>query len=123
MNRRDADPELRRQLGAAGADKDVSAVCSLQFDPAQPPGPAETQRQVRALMRRVEEQTGEQPSEYAIFDNLGAFALLAPAGFINQLLVQPEIATATANYHQEDLRIEPVQRHAAGGASRGRRPR
>jgi len=58
-------------------------------------------------MRRVEEQTGEQPGEYTVFDNLGAFALTAPAEFVDRLLVQPEIATATANYQEEDVFIAP----------------
>ena len=123
MNRRDIDPELRRQLRAARADQDVSVAISFRPDPAKPLEPEETKQRVTTLLRRVEQQTGEQPSSYTIFENLGAFALAAPPGFIDRLIVQPEIATATANFQQEDLLIRPVERHPVGGARRDRPPR
>jgi hypothetical protein len=110
MKRQDVDPELRRQLKAARAGQNVSVAISLRHDSARPPEPEETKGRVTTLLRRVEEQTGEQPSAYTIFDNLGAFALAAPARFIDRLIVQPEIATATASFQQEDLLIRPVGR-------------
>jgi hypothetical protein len=121
MKRRDIDPELRRQLDAADAGQDVWVACSLRFDPARPPEPGETERQMRALMRRVEEQTGERAGESTVFENLGTFALAAPAGFIDRLLIQPEIATAMANYSKEDVFIRPVERRPVRGPGPGRR--
>jgi len=115
MKRRDADPELRRLLETADAGQGVSVICALRPGSASPPEPGETQRHVTALMRRVEEQTGERPDEYTVFDNLGAFALTAPAEFVDRLLVQPEIATATANDQEEDLLIRPVERGPEAG--------
>jgi hypothetical protein len=113
MRPRHTDPELRRQLKAARADQDVSAVFSLRFESTRSPEPEETKHQVATLLQRVEEQTGEQPSATTIFENLGAFAVAAPVGFIDRLLAQPEIATATANIQQEDLLIRPVERGPA----------
>jgi len=122
MNRSYTDPELRRQLKAAGAGQYVSVAISLQRDSDRPPEPEETKQRVTALLQRVEEQTGERPSASTIFENLGAFAVVAPVGFIDQLLAQPEIATATASFQQEDLLIQPVERGPAVRLRAGRRP-
>jgi len=120
-NRRSIDPELSRQLKAAGAGQDVSAAISLRPDSARPPEPEETRHRVTTLLQRVERETGERPSASTIFENLGSFAIAAPAGFIERLLAQPEIATATANFRQEDLLIRPVERGPAVVPRPGRR--
>src|SRR5262249_56858348 len=79
--RRYIDPELRRQIQAARGGQDVPVVSSLQIEPARPREPGETDWQVRALMRRVDDQTGERAGESNGFENLGTFALSAPVGF------------------------------------------
>jgi len=48
MNRRHADPELRRLLESADSGQRVSLVCSLRLSSASPPEPGEPQRQVMA---------------------------------------------------------------------------
>jgi hypothetical protein len=119
MKRRDTDPQLRRLIETAGVGGSVSVVCSLTRNPRRPVNPEETQQNVDALLRRVEDQTGERPVESSVFSNIGAFALSAPVPFIERLIAQPEIATATANVQQEDLLIRPIERRRAGGPRRG----
>ena len=91
MKRRHTDPELRRQLKAADASQDVSAVFCLRFDSTRPPEPEETKQRVNALLQRVEAQTGEQPSASTIFENLQRVSRSRARRwrFIDRLLIQP----------------------------------
>ena len=78
MKRRDVNPELRRQLDAADAGQDIWVAFSLRFPPSHPPEPGETERQMTALIRRIEEQTGIRAGEPTVFDNLGTFGARGP---------------------------------------------
>jgi hypothetical protein len=97
MKRSDTDPELRHLIETAAAGRKVSVVCSLRLDPRRSADPEETTQQVKALMGRVEGQTGEQPADSTVFGNLGSLALSASVAFVDRLIAQPEIATATVN--------------------------
>jgi hypothetical protein len=104
------DPELIRQLDAAGPGQEVSAVFSVRPDPGAEaaPSPEETAALVDDLVQRVQQQTGQEPGRVTVFRNLGSFAVSAPADFVRRLLEQREVVTATANVRPEDLPIRPV---------------
>ena len=98
------DPELRRQLDQASASKPgaIQAVLRLR-QPArrssQPPAREATQVVARELLARVAEEVGAAASDYDfnVFPNLGYLVLSAPAGFVERVLRQPEVVSASAN--------------------------
>ncbi|MDR7548305.1 MAG: hypothetical protein QN149_13640 [Armatimonadota bacterium] len=108
------DPELLRQLDEHAASAEpVEAVFTLKPALAtRAAGAGETERTVRELLRRVQAQVGEAPADYNVFRNLSAFAVVAPARFVRELMAQDEIATATANRQPQSMVIPP----------RGKRP-
>jgi hypothetical protein len=98
------DPELRRQLDAAAASQPapVEAVLRLRGPllRSSKPRPEPSAGDVaRDLLARVAAETGVAESEYDfnVFPNLGYCVLSAPAGFVERVLTQPEIASASAN--------------------------
>lgn len=98
------DPELRRQLDRAAASKAgaVEAVLRLRAPvrrSSQPPAQEATRDAARDLLARVAEEIGAVASDYDfnVFPNLGYLVLSAPAGFVEKLLHQPEVASASAN--------------------------
>jgi hypothetical protein len=98
------DPELRRQLDQAAVSKPgaIQAVLRLR-QPARrssrPPSGEATQVVARDLLARVAEEVGAAASDYDfnVFPNLGYLVLSAPAGFVERVLHQPEVASASAN--------------------------
>jgi hypothetical protein len=108
-HRADIDPELLRQLAAAGADQPVGAVFSLRPPPGQPvASPKAAKETVERLLDRTKEEVAGGLHRYTVFPNLGSFAVQATGPFIRRLLAQEEIATATANEQPGDLLIRPV---------------
>ena len=100
MSRVKTDPELLRQLDAAGGDADeVQAVFSLRPGGAArlSLSPEETDATVARLLERVRRETGVAPRDCNVFRHLGAFVVAASARFVRALLEQEEIASATAN--------------------------
>jgi hypothetical protein len=98
------DPELRRQLDEAAAAKPapVEAVLRLRtpvLRSSRPKGESAAGEMARELLARVAAETGVAESEYDfnVFPNLGYCVLSAPAGFVERVLSQPEIASASAN--------------------------
>src|SRR5712692_10110712 len=94
------DPALARALDSAAASNDViEVVCSLK--PLAPDdvttSPADTERLARELIDRVAAAASEQPQRWNVFRNMGSFVIAAPAGFVRELLKQPEIHSAVAN--------------------------
>jgi len=98
------DPELRRQLDQAAVSKPgaIQAVLRLR-QPARrssrPPAQEAAQDVARDLLARVAEEVGAAASDYDfnVFPNLGYLVLSAPAGFVERVLHQPEVASASAN--------------------------
>jgi hypothetical protein len=98
------DPELRRQLDQAAASKPAAVEAVLRLrEPARrssrSPAPGAAQDVARELLARVAEEMGAAASDYDfnVFPNLGYMVLSAPAGFVERVLHQPEIASASAN--------------------------
>jgi len=96
------DPELRRQLSDAAAAETEPVEAVLRLRPttrsAAPP-PAATRDLAELVVGRVAEELGAAADQYDVnvFPNLGYFVLSAPAGFVERVLAQPEVASASAN--------------------------
>lgn len=96
------DPVLRRQLdGAAAAESaPVEAVLRLRSTTRSLAPPPEATRDIAELLvTRVAEELGATAGEYDynVFPNLGYFVLSASPGFVERVLDQPEVASASAN--------------------------
>ena len=93
------DPELREQLAEAGEHDRVEAVVVLRpvAGRSEPPSPEAVERTVEELLRRVAAESGVADYEFNVFGFLDSFALAAERRFIERLLVQPEVASASAN--------------------------
>jgi hypothetical protein len=100
------DPELRRQLSRAATARTEPAApveAVLRLRPATRRGPAPSGGEARDLaavvVARVAEELGVSPGDYDVnvFENLGYFVLAAPPGFVERVLDQPEVASASAN--------------------------
>jgi hypothetical protein len=98
------DPELRRQLDQAAGSRGgpIQVVLRLR-QPARrssrPPAGEVTEVVARDLLARVAEELGSAASDYDfnVFPNLGYLVLQAPSGFVERVLRQPEVASASAN--------------------------
>jgi hypothetical protein len=97
------DPELRRQLSrAATAEAEpVEAVLRLRAATRRGPAPSGgAARDLAALVvARVAGELGVSSGDYDVnvFPNLGYFVLAAPPSFVERVLDQPEVASASAN--------------------------
>lgn len=98
------DPELRRQLDQAAASKPAAVEAVLRLrEPvrrsSRPTVPGTTQEAARDLLARVAEEVGVAASDYDfnVFPNLGYLVLSAPPSFVERVLNQPEVASASAN--------------------------
>ncbi len=98
------DPELRRQLDqAAGSTPGPIQVVLRLRQPARrssrAPAGELTELVARDLLARVAGELGAAASDYDfnVFPNLGYLVLSAPAGFVERVLRQPEVASASAN--------------------------
>ena len=91
------DPILREQLeNAVEPSKSVSAVVKLKpGDPAKATLPPEKMREItEAVLAKARELSGQTELDYFVLEALGAFNLVAPAGFLVEVLNQPEVASA-----------------------------
>jgi len=97
------DPELRRQLTLASAAEaaPVEAVLRLRstLRSSRTPAPDATRILAERVMTRVAAEVGAAAGEYDlnVFPNLGYCVLSAPPGFVERVLHQPEVASASAN--------------------------
>lgn len=104
------DPELQRQIsGSAASDEPVEAVVVLR--PEKPSevtaSPERVEKITHDVLERVEQTQGTHPQRVNVFRNLGSFVVSAPKGFVQELLRQPEVASAMANRQQESSVIAP----------------
>jgi hypothetical protein len=98
------DPELRRQLTLALASKPaaVEAVLRLRQPSRRSSRPQAKDAAgdlAQKLLARVAEEVGAAASDYDfnVFPNLGYCVLSASADFVERVLHQPEVASASAN--------------------------
>ena len=97
------DPELRRQLSDAVATAAAPVEAVLRLRPtmrsAVAPPPGASRDLADLVVGRVAEELGATADQYDlnVFPNLGYFVLSAPAGFVERVLAQPEVASASAN--------------------------
>jgi hypothetical protein len=99
------DPELLRQLDAAGAaGSPVEAVIALrpQGTDAAVLTPEQTERLSRQVLDRVERSTGGGARAVNVFQHLGSFLVVAEPAFLVELLAQPEVRSAVANRQPDD---------------------
>jgi len=94
------DPELKRQMEAAAAGvSPVQAV--IYLNPGSKTRSAlpveETEPAAKKLLDKVAAAVGEQPSASKVFRNLGSLVVEASPRFLEELLKQPEVASAVAN--------------------------
>ncbi|MEQ1633988.1 MAG: hypothetical protein ABL997_16535 [Planctomycetota bacterium] len=106
-NQKRKDPELTRQLEAATlARRSMQAVFFLRSMPTRArtavPVPEETRETVRALIERVERETGEHVEDFNVFPSLASFVLKASPRVVEFVFEQEEIASATANQRSTD---------------------
>jgi hypothetical protein len=108
------DPVLRRQLesAAAGADQTVEAVLRLRLPAlrsARPKHALPVREVAERLFERVARELGVGASAYDwnVFPNLGYSVLKAKVPFVECVLKQPEVASASAN--RTDEPGEPAQ--------------
>jgi hypothetical protein len=101
------DPELRRQLtlAATSSRAPVEAVLRLRstLRSTRPPEPQATRDLAQQVIARVAQELGADAGEYDfnVFPNLGCFVVSAPPGFVERVLVQPEVVSASANRRRE----------------------
>jgi hypothetical protein len=97
------DPELRRQLSGSAAAEETLVEAILRLRPptrsAQVPPPETTRDLAERVVLRVAGELGVPADAYDfnVFPNLGYFVLSASPGFVERVLDQPEVASASAN--------------------------
>ena len=97
------DPELRRQLSRAGTVRSGPVEVVMRLRPAvrssAAPSPEATRDLAALIVGRVAEELGTARDAYDfnVFPNLGYFVLSASPGFVERVLDQPEVASASAN--------------------------
>jgi hypothetical protein len=97
------DPELRRQLSGSVAAEETLVEAILRLRPttrsSQVPPPEATRDLVERVVARVAGELGVPVDAYDfnVFPNLGYFVLSASPGFVERVVDQPEVASASAN--------------------------
>lgn len=94
------DPALRDRLATAGGGERVEAVLVLR--PGQGSGdttaePEQVEQLVAGVLGRIAAETGSEDYEFNVFGFLESFAVAAEPSFLERLLSQPEIESATTN--------------------------
>lgn len=99
------DAILRDQLeNAVESSKSVAAVVKLRpSDPSHATlSPEKTQEITEVVLDRARERSGQTEIDHFVLDALGAFNLVAPAGFLIEVLNQPEVASAFSAETEEN---------------------
>jgi len=98
------DPELRRRLtSSAGARSEpVEAVLRLRPPTRRAslvPSPDATRALAEGLVKRVARELGKDAGQvdFNVFPNLGYFVVSAPSAFVERIVSQPEVASASSN--------------------------
>jgi hypothetical protein len=106
-----ASPELTEQLHRADQEP-VQAIFHLQA-PEGPDAPltdAETERIAHTLLERVAAKVGSQPMRSNLLRNLRTLIVEAHRDFVQSMLQEPEVASASASRTMESPLIKPVRK-------------
>ncbi len=115
------DPELRRQLDAAG-DRPVEAVFTLRPPAGKPVmEAAAVQKAVDRIMKSA--GGGEAGADVHVMPFAQAFAVAAPAAVVKAILSHGGVASAVANAQPESLAIDPPPPHSKSTRRGGRAPK
>jgi hypothetical protein len=108
-----ADPELLRQLDAAGdSDDSVAAAVSVRRKRGAPPDTAKVDKDLQTAMARAKDETNTEPSHVRVLHNLAVAYIEGPSRLIRALLAQPEVTGAVAGRH--DGQVRAMDSHTAG---------
>jgi len=89
-----ADPELLRQIYAAGtSSRSIEAIFTLDL-PLQNQPPEAVEEATKRILGRVERQLGYKPHRVSVFAALGSFAVSADGFFLRTMIDDPEIESA-----------------------------
>ncbi len=92
------DPELTRQLNAKSAGKEsIGAVFSLDLPLKKLLDPNVVEETTNNVLKRAEKSAGSKPRDVNVFKNLGSFAVSADASFLQEVIDDPDIASAVAS--------------------------
>ena len=98
------DPELKRRLRsrAAPASEPVEAVLRLRpraRRSSRAPSPEATRAIAESVVGRVTQELGKDAGkvEFNVLANLGYVVVSAPRAFVERMVAQPEIASASSN--------------------------
>ena len=92
------DPELQRQLDAAGkAGGPVRVVVQVHRTAGRPTEPAESEAQIRAAVERASAATGERPDDVHVLGRMAVAYVSGSETFVRELIEQPEVTSAVAN--------------------------
>ena len=107
-----ADPELLRQLDAAGdSDDSVAAAVSVRRKRGAPPDTAKVDKDLQTAMARAKDETNTEPSHVRVLHNLAVAYIEGPSRLIRALLAQPEVTGAVAGRH--DGQVRAMDSHTA----------
>jgi hypothetical protein len=98
MHKTEVDPDLERQLEAAGDDEPVEAVLLLKDDAGHKPPP-----NVDALLKRARVRDADVEMNYMPL--LGALIVRASSRVVRILISQPEVELASANRSEGDAAL------------------
>ena len=123
QNKAPADPELLRQLDAAGADQPVIASFTLCPSKGDVMAAQEVHQKVDEVVKSAEEKAGQKIKDINVMANAQSFVLEAPPEVIRAVLGSKAIASAIANEQPESMAIEPVPRPTPKGGGGGKKKR
>jgi hypothetical protein len=108
------DPELERQLAAAGDDEAIEATFSLRPPSDESPliDPGVVRSTVDRIVQTAQKKAGQQVRDLNVLPRIQQFVLNAPPKVVREVLKCKEIASALANNQPESLAIDPVDRPA-----------
>ncbi len=92
------DPELERQLQAAGAGSAVQAVLALNRRGLGVSTPEEVDGLAKKLLDHAQRSSGEKPKRVKVFRNMDSFIVEASPKFVRSLIAQDDaLESAMAN--------------------------
>src|SRR5712671_4116724 len=93
-NQTDIDPELQRQLDAAGDNDSVEAVFTLRSPQDKPYLDA---KETHDAVARILADAGSKAKDLKVFGNIQSFAMAGPPNLVRKLIDHKQIAAAAAN--------------------------